>query len=177
MLRKCINTRILARFLDSHPSITVYSSALSENNNHALANELSFLGLPAPLFTIDLGEISRDSFQRFFDSLSPAFSHMISLGQSNTIVSCPSLTTHSELDENAIRDAGLTPTTIRFSVGNEDPRDLIVHLKAIARITIDENAPGFSDGFLDDKQTAELIRECYLTTHQEYIEARLSATV
>ena len=177
MLRKCINTRILARFLDSHPSITVYSSALPKNNNHALANELSFLGLPAPLFTIDLGEISRDSFQRFFDSLSPAFSHMISLGQSNTIVSCPSLTTHSELDENAIRDAGLTPTTIRFSIGNEDPRDLIVHLKAIARITIDENAPGFSDGFLDDKQTAELIRECYLTTHQEYIEARLSATV
>ncbi len=173
MLRKCINARILSQFLDSHPSITVYSSALPNDKNHTLANEALFLGLPAPLFTIDLGEIPRNSFQRFFDSLSPAFSHMISLGQSNTIVSCPSLTTHSELDENAIRDAGLTQTTIRFSIGDEDPQDLIKHLKSSAQMTIDRDIPGFSKGFLDDTATVQLIRKCYLETHQQYIDARL----
>ena len=40
-------------------------------------------------------------FQRLFDALDPTFAHMISLGQSNTIVSCPGLTTHSELDDAA----------------------------------------------------------------------------
>ena len=174
MLRKCINAMILARLLDSHPAITVYSSALESNDNHELSGQQLFLGLSAPLFTIDLGEIPRDSFQRFFDSLSPAFSHMISLGQANTIVSCPSLTTHSELDDDAIRDAGLTQTTIRFSVGDEDPQDLIHHLKSCARMTIDQDIPNFTSGFLSDSDTKTLIRECYLETHQKYIDARLA---
>ena len=52
---------------------------------------------------------------------------MISLGQSNTIVSCPGLTTHSELDESSQRQAGITPSTIRFAVGDEDPVDLLDH--------------------------------------------------
>lgn len=174
MLRKCINTIILARYLDAHPSITVQSNALDENENHSLVSQLSYLGLSAPLFTIDLGNLPRSCFQRFFDSLSPVFSHMISLGQSNTIVSCPSLTTHSELDEQSLHEAGLTPTTIRFSVGDEDPLDLINHLKSVARATIDHEVPGFSDRFLDHRATAELIRDCYLTTHQRFIESRLA---
>ena len=35
------------------------------------------------------GCLPAEVFQRFFDSLEPMFAHMISLGQSNTIVSCP----------------------------------------------------------------------------------------
>src|SRR5260221_310621 len=72
--------------------------------------------------------LPRASFQRFFDSLDPTFAHMISLGQSNTIVSCPGLTTHSELDETAQQEAGISRTTIRFAVGDEDPHDLLAHL-------------------------------------------------
>ena len=177
MLRKCINTEILAKYLAAHPSITVYSSALPDNNNHSLTNQLSFLGLTAPLFTIDLGEIPRDCFRRFFDSLSPVFSHMISLGQSNTIVSCPSLTTHSELDHAALTDAGMTPTTIRFSVGDEDPCDLIHHLKSTVASTIDQHLPGFSNQLPDEAETADLIRRCYLAAHQRYIESRLADSI
>ena len=62
-----------------------------------------FLGLPAPLFTVDMADVPRRRFQRFFDSLDPTFAHMISLGQSNTIVSCPGLTTHSELKRSVPR--------------------------------------------------------------------------
>jgi hypothetical protein len=89
-------------------------------------------------------------------------------------VSCPSLTTHSELDDEAIRDAGLTQTTIRFSVGDEDPQDLIHHLKSSARMTIDRDIPGFSERFLSDEDTGSLIRACYLETHSDYIDARLA---
>ena len=121
MLQKCINTLILARFLNSHPSITVHCNAVGNNANSEFRERYMYLQLPAPLFTIDMGAIPRQVFQQFFDSLSPTFGHMISLGQSNTIVSCPSLTTHSELDDEALAAAGMSPTTIRFAVGDEKP--------------------------------------------------------
>lgn len=173
MMRKCINTQILASFLASHPQINVCCNALQDNENAPLRETQLYLGLPAPLFTIDMGEIPRPAFQRFFDSLSPAFGHMISLGQSNTIVSCPSLTTHSELDEAALAASGMTPTTVRFAVGDEDAADLINHLKHTARYTIDPELPGFSDGFPSVEDVERLIRDCYVNTHTRYIDQRL----
>ena len=127
MLAKCINTEILARFLDAHPAIRVHCNAVETNDNAPLCREQMFLGLPAPLFTIDMEGVPREAFQRFFDNLSPTFGHMISLGQTNTIVSCPALTTHSELGPEQLAEAGISPTTIRFAVGHEDPHDLIEH--------------------------------------------------
>jgi O-acetylhomoserine (thiol)-lyase len=170
MLAKCINTEILARFLAVHPSIRVHCNVLPSDPNAPLRERLMFLGLPAPLFTIDLHDLPRQAFQRFFDNLSPTFDHMISLGQANTIVSCPALTTHSELGPEALREAGITPTTIRFAVGDEDPRDLIAHFVAAARLAIDPVVPGFSNGFPAAEAAEALIRRCYLDAHRRYIE-------
>lgn len=172
MLAKCINTIVLARFLDAHPQINVHCAALPSDRNHALVQGQHFLGLPAPLFTIDMDGVSRTAFQRFFDSLAPMFGHMISLGQSNTIVSCPALTTHSELDEAALDAAGIRPTTIRMAVGDEDPRDLIRHFVDAARLAIEPLHPGFCAAFLPPAETDALIREHYLDVHRRYIEAK-----
>lgn len=172
MLAKCINTRILTRFLNAHPNIRVHCNDIPDDPNVALREELLFLGLPAPLFTIDMQDVPREAFQRFFDSLAPTFDHMISLGQSNTIVSCPAFTTHSELSESSLREAGITPTTIRFAVGDEDPRDLLAHFIHAARLTIDPVLPGFSDKFLHNSQVDALIRELYLGAHKSYIESK-----
>jgi O-acetylhomoserine/O-acetylserine sulfhydrylase-like pyridoxal-dependent enzyme len=158
MLAKCINTLILARFLASHPDLRVHCAGLESDPNHALCRDLMFLGLPAPLFTIDMPTLPRETFQRFFDSLDPTFAHMISLGQSNTIVSCPGLTTHSELDENSQRQAGITPATIRIAVGDEDPRDLLAHLIAAARCCIDPDLPGFSARWIPPAEANQMIR-------------------
>lgn len=173
MLQKCINTDILAHFLDAHPAIDVRCNALESSENYALREQLLQLGLPSPLFTIDMGSIPEDAFRRFFDSLSPTFGHMISLGQSNTIVSCPSLTTHSELSEEALRASGLSPTTIRFAVGDEQAMDLISHLRSTSRLTIDPVSPGFSDQFLDEASTHKLVRERYLSAQARYIDYQL----
>ncbi len=170
MLQKCINTQILARFLAAHPSINVHCNAIETDPNAKLLSELSFLGLPAPLFTIDMGQIPRMAFQTFFDSLSPTFGHMISLGQSNTIVSCPSLTTHSELSEEALAAAGMSPTTIRFAVGDEDPMDLLMHLVHSARCTIDAFVPGFSNGFPTFEEARKMVRQLYLEGHSRFID-------
>lgn len=173
MLTKCVNTRILTRFLHAHPAIKVSPSALDDDPRSALRRRLLYLGLPAPLFTIDLPGIPRRAFQRFFDSLAPTFDHMISLGQSNTIVSCPALTTHSELDEAHLREAGITPTTIRFAVGDEHPRDLIEHFIAAARLAIDPEVPGFSAQFPSGADVDALVRETYLQSHADYIASQL----
>lgn len=175
MLRKCITTSILAKFLNSHPKITVHCSAIEANENSEFRKRYMYLGLPAPLFTIDMGDIPRDAFQRFFDMLSPTFGHMISLGQSNTIVSCPSLTTHSELNEQALKDAGLSPTTIRFAIGDEDPVDLIRHLIHAAQATIDNVVDGFSGDFLSSSDCQKMIRDTYVEVHSAHVDAQLKA--
>jgi hypothetical protein len=130
--------------------------------------------LPAPLFTIDFerANVPGPAFQRFFDSLSPTFDHMISLGQTNTIVSCPALTTHSELAPSDLEQAGITRTMIRFAVGDEDPRDLLAHFVHSARLTLDPAVPGFSSRFPSPEEANRLIRECYLETHRKYIESK-----
>ncbi len=173
MLRKCINTLILAKFLDAHPGITVHCNAVSGNDNFELCQKYMRLGLPAPLFTIEMGEIQTNTFKRFIDSLSPTFGHMISLGQSNTIVSCPALTTHSELDEEALNAAGLSPTTLRFAIGDEDPFDLIRHLVYAARGTIDLDIPNFSDGFMPESDARELVRQNYAQAHAKFVDVEL----
>lgn len=172
MITKCINTIILARFFASHPQIKVHCAALENDPNHETCQRLMFLGLPAPLFTIDMPTLPRQTFQRFFDSLDPTFAHMISLGQSNTIVSCPGLTTHSELNEESQRQAGITPSTIRLAVGDEDAHDLLAHLIAAARAAIDPDVPGFSSQWMSAGQADQLIHDCYLDVHRRYIESK-----
>ncbi|MCE9605000.1 MAG: PLP-dependent transferase [Planctomycetia bacterium] len=172
MLAKCINTEIMARFFDRHPSIRVHCNALDGNDNSSLCREQMFLGLPAPLFTIDMEGVPREAFQRFFDNLSPTFGHMISLGQTNTIVSCPALTTHSELGPEQLAEAGISPTTIRLAIGHEDPHDLIGHFIGAARLTIDPLVAGFSDGFPSEQEIEQLIRDRYVSAHIRYIESK-----
>jgi len=172
MLQKCITTQILARFFASHLQINVHCSALPGDPNHAIGGRLAFLGLPAPLFTINIDGVPRDAFERFFDSLAPAFDHMISLGQSNTIVSCPALTTHSELSDAALTEAGIHPTTIRFAVGDEDPHDLMRHFLASSRLMLDPVVPGFSARFMAAAEIDALIKQSYVAAHQAYINSK-----
>ena len=172
MLQKCINTLVLARFLNSHPGIHVCCNAVEGNANYELRKKTLRYGFPAPLFTIDMEEaqLPRDAFVRFFDSLSPAFNHQVTLGQSNTVILCPALTSHSELDPQALADAGISPTTIRVAVGDENPKELIAHFVTAAKLALDPVQPGFSSHFLDAESVDRLLRETYLDGHRRYIE-------
>jgi O-acetylhomoserine/O-acetylserine sulfhydrylase-like pyridoxal-dependent enzyme len=178
MLRKCINTIVLARALAAHPDLNVHCSAVPGDPNWELREKLLFLGLPAPLFTIDFeGDgatplVERGRFKRFFDCLEPAFGLQVSLGQMNTLVLCPAITSHSELSTEALRAAGISPTTIRIAVGDEDPRSLIAHLVQAAELAIDPARPGFSAGFPRPDAVDALYREIYLDVHRRFVESR-----
>lgn len=174
MLQKCINTTVLAKALNAHPAINVHCPVIESHDNYALRETHLFLGLPAPLFTIDMegkGEakpVDRAAFKRFFDTLEPAIGLQVSLGQTNTVALCPALTSHSELPEEALREAGITPTTIRLSVGLEDPRQVLVHLMNAARRCLGED---FFRHFPPEGEIDALYRDTYLDIHRRYAEA------
>jgi len=174
MLRKAISTTVLAKFLASHPEIQVKCHALEDNENAALRRQVLRLGLPAPLFTIDLerAQLDRATFTRFFDCLEPAFGHQVSLGQSNTVVLCPALTSHSEMGVQELRDAGISETTLRIALGDEDPRQLIGHFIRVAELILDPVRRGFTGSFMKPAAIDELYRQTYLDIHRRWLEAQ-----
>lgn len=174
MLKKCINTLILARWLAAHPLLHVSGPASPGDPNHAVCDRLSYLGLPAPLFTVDFEKAGLDrlTFERFFDSLSPMFGHQVSLGQCNTVVLCPALTSHSELGADALRAAGITPTTIRIAVGDENPRELIAGFIATARLALEPTHPGFVAQFPDHTAVDRMCDETYMDVHHRHALAQ-----
>jgi len=174
MLRKVISTIVLTRFLASHPQIRVKSPALEENENASIRKRVLHLGFPPPLFTIDFedAKLDRTTFTRFFDSLEPAFGHQVSLGQCNTVVLCPALTSHSEMSVRELYAAGISPTTVRFALGDEDPRHLIAHLIRLTESTIDRVRPGFSTKFMPPEEVDALYRRTYLDVHTRWLHSQ-----
>jgi len=178
MLAKCITTIVFARALASHPRINVNCSAVPGHPNAVLRETNMFLGLPAPLFTIDFepkqGEkpLPREAFKAFFDCLEPVFGLQVSLGQTNTVVLCPALTSHSEMSDAALAEAGISRTTIRIAVGNEDPRALIAHMLRAAELAFDSISPDFSKGFMAAAEIDRLYEQIYVDTHRRYVQSR-----
>ena len=174
MLRKAINTMVLAQFFASNRDITVNCNALADNENAAMREKYMHLALPAPLFTIDMegANFDRVAFTRFFDCLEPVYGHMVSLGQSNTMVLCPALTSHSEMDEEKLKEAGIMPTTIRISVGDEDVRGLIAHFIRTSELVLDAEKVGFSRQFMTSDEVDGLYNNVYLSVHQWWIDSQ-----
>ncbi|MFZ4573195.1 MAG: PLP-dependent transferase, partial [Phycisphaerales bacterium] len=179
MLNKIVNTLAFAEFLSSHPDINVKCNAAPGNENSAMREKCMHLGFPAPLFTFDFEgkggskpTIDRETFQRFFDGLDPVFGHQVSLGQPNTVVLCPAITSHSELSLQALKEAGISPTTVRVAVGTEDPRLLMAHLIKVAEGTLDSASPGFSAKFPGADACDALYRKHYKDVHNRYVESQ-----
>lgn len=180
MLQKCINTLVLAEYFSKHPDINVICNGAPGNPNAPLRERTMHLALPAPLFTMNFeGDGSKRLFERepfaaFVDALDPAFSHEVSLGQTNSMMLCPALTTHSELGGQALKEAGITPTTMRFAIGMEDPRTLLAAFVQAARLHLDPASPGFSAKFPAPSEADAIYRKHYLDVHTRHLESQPS---
>ena len=62
--------------------------------------------------------------KKFIESLK-IFSHLANVGDAKSLAIHPATTTHSQLNEDQQRGAGITPELVRLSVGLEDPADLV----------------------------------------------------
>ena len=176
VLRKCISTIVLAEVLADHPMIEVNCNALKKNENHKLSKK-NYLGLPAPLFTFNMDKacsknLNINSFKQFFDSLEPVFGLQVSLGQMNTVVLCPAMTSHSELSDEDLKDAGISRTTVRVAVGDEDPRVLLAHFIRVASMTLDNDISNFSEKFMKPEKIDKLYKDTYKKIHKAHVEAQ-----
>ena len=66
----------------------------------------------------------KDSAVNFINNVELA-SHLANIGDAKTLVIHPASTTHSQLNEDEQKDAGVNPEYIRVSVGIEDADDII----------------------------------------------------
>ncbi|HSI57079.1 MAG TPA: O-acetylhomoserine aminocarboxypropyltransferase [Ideonella sp.] len=127
MARHVQNTRQVVEYLAAHPLVEqVGYPELPGHPDHALAARLLPRGCGA-VFSFDI-KGSRRQGQAFIEALK-IFSHLANVGDCRSLVIHPASTTHFRMDDAALAQAGITPGTIRLSIGLEDPDDLLDDLK------------------------------------------------
>ena len=127
MARHVANTRQVVDYLAAHPLVEqVGYPELPGHPDHALAARLLPRGCGA-IFSFDI-KGSRRQGQAFIEALK-IFSHLANVGDCRSLVIHPASTTHFRMDDAALAQAGITPGTIRLSIGLEDPDDLLDDLK------------------------------------------------
>lgn len=133
MARHCENGLKTAEFLNAHPAVEhVNYPLLPESPYKKMAETYFPLGVSS-VFSFDL-KGGRELAARFCDSLE-LLSIVANLGDARTIVNCPALTTHSQVSDEELRAIGVSPGTIRISVGLEDFEDIEADLRqALARL-------------------------------------------
>lgn len=126
MPRHVASTARVVEFLAGHEAVrTVHHPDLASHPGHALAKRLYPRGCSA-ILSFELAG-GRDAGQRFIERLQ-LFSHLANIGDAKSLVIHPATTTHFRMDDAALAAAGITPGTVRLSIGLEHPDDLLEDL-------------------------------------------------
>jgi O-acetylhomoserine (thiol)-lyase len=120
------NARAVAEWLAADPRIEFVNWAgLASHPHHERAARYLPLG-PGSVFSFGV-KGGRPVGQRFIESVDLA-SHLANIGDAKTLVIHPASTTHAQLSEQQLLDAGVLPGLVRISVGIEDAEDIIADL-------------------------------------------------
>ena len=120
------NARAVAEWLAADSRIEFVNWAgLPSHPHHERAAKYLPLG-PGSVFSFGVAG-GRAVGQRFIESVNLA-SHLANIGDAKTLVIHPASTTHAQLSEQQLHDAGVLPGLVRISVGIEDPDDIIYDL-------------------------------------------------
>lgn len=117
------NAKKVAEFLNNHPKVEwVNYPGLQENKYYDLAKKYLPKG-PGSIFTFGV-KGGYDSAKAIISSIE-LFSHLANVGDAKSLIIHPASTTHSQLDKEQQKQAGVNPELIRVSIGIEDVDDLI----------------------------------------------------
>lgn len=133
MERHCSNALRVAQHLESHPAVAwVNYPGLESSPYHEVAQRIldgGFGGIVS--FGLKAG---REGGATFVDALG-LFSHLANIGDAKSLVIHSASTTHSQLTDDELVDAGVAPEMIRLSIGIEHVDDLIKDLdQALAQL-------------------------------------------
>lgn len=121
------NALKIANWLDAHSKVrNVIYPGLASHPSHHTANRYLKNGYGSVLSFEING--SKEQTIKFVDSLKLT-SHLANVGDAKTLIIQPSATTHAQLNEEAQRAAGVTPSLLRLSVGIEYVDDIIGDLE------------------------------------------------
>ena len=125
--RHAENTKKVVEFLANHPQVAhVNHPSLPDHPDHALY-EKYFPNGGASIFTFEIKGGQEEAF-RFIDNLK-IFSLLANVADVKSLVIHPATTTHSQLSAQELADQGITPTTIRLSIGTEHIDDILADLE------------------------------------------------
>ncbi len=134
MDRHVANAQRVAEFLEDHADVTwVKYPGLPSHPDHARAKKYLPKGPGAILgFGIRGGRAAGEAFINHLK----LFSHLANVGDAKSLAIHPASTTHSQLSDDELRSAGVTPDFIRLSIGIEDIEDILWDLdQALAAAT------------------------------------------
>ena len=125
--RHAENTKKVVEYLSAHPLVeSVSHPSLPGHPDHALY-EKYFPNGGASIFTFEI-KGGQEAAWKFIDSLK-IFSLLANVADVKSLVIHPASTTHSQLTEAELKDQGITPSTIRLSIGTEHIDDIIADLE------------------------------------------------
>lgn len=125
--RHAENTKKVVEYLSKHPKVAkVNHPSLPDHPDHALY-EKYFPNGGASIFTFEIKGGQEAAF-RFIDHLE-IFSLLANVADVKSLVIHPATTTHAQLTAEELADQGITPATIRLSIGTEHIDDIIADLE------------------------------------------------
>ena len=125
--RHAENTKKVIEYLRNHPKVAkVNHPSLPDHPDHALY-ERYFPNGGGSIFTFEIKGGQEEAYC-FIDNLE-IFSLLANVADVKSLVIHPATTTHSQLSEEELADQGITPSTIRLSIGTEHIDDIIADLE------------------------------------------------
>ena len=127
MERHIQNTQAIAEWLEQHPQVELVKyPGLKSSPHYANAQKYLTKGAGAVLsFELKGG---KEKATQFVDNLK-MISHLANVGDTKTLIIQPAATTHQQLSDEAQLAAGVTPSSLRLSVGIEHIEDIKADLE------------------------------------------------
>lgn len=127
MQRHSDNALEVARWLLKHPQVSwVRYPGLETDPSHTLAKKLFKNGFGGMVvFGVKGGKAAG---QKFIESLK-LFSHLANVGDAKSLAIHPATTTHSQLNTQQLKDAGVGEDLVRLSIGIEHIDDILEDLQ------------------------------------------------
>lgn len=125
--RHAENTQKVVEFLASHPQVAkVNHPSLTDHPDHELYKKYFPKG-GGSIFTFEI-KGGQEAAWKFIDHLK-IFSLLANVADVKSLVIHPATTTHSQLNAAELADQGITPGTIRLSIGTEHIEDILEDLE------------------------------------------------
>lgn len=120
------NALKIVEYLNNHPQVeAVHHPSLPTEPSHCLYKKYLPNG-GGSIFTFEIKGGTREA-HKFIDNLE-IFSLLANVADSKSLVIHPATTTHSQCNEQELKEQGIKPNTIRLSIGTENISDLIAAL-------------------------------------------------